>query len=224
MAEELGKIEKPAAEGFKSARKLYFVPLIISARDLPLEIAVKIDRYWDEVAEHLNNLESKLGKIQRIYHELVPQGGAEGIKLLGELKFGSQNLVQGFVDKGAALEAAEDNEELAELMDWSRCLSLNLQSQNVFAKVVQYYDEANKKRNAGIAHRLDQSLQPNEGGILIMAEGHQIQFPADVQLFYVAPPSLDEVKRWLRDSEQKAAKEAAQNPPKSEEEDKPSSP
>jgi hypothetical protein len=32
-----------------------------------------------------------------------------------------------------------------------------------------------------------------------MREGHQVQFPSDIQVFYVAPPSLDEIKRWLKE-------------------------
>jgi len=39
---------------------------------------------------------------------------------------------------------------------------------------------------------------------VLMREGHQVQFPLDIQVFYVAPPGLDEVKRWLRDPEAKA--------------------
>jgi hypothetical protein len=215
MSEELGKIEKPSAESFKGTRKLYFVPLLISAKDLPLEIAVKIDHYWDEVAAHIANLESKLGQITRIYHELVPEAGAKGVKLLDDLNMGSKMLVQSHLEKGAVLEATEDNETLSELMDWSRCLSLNLQSQNVFSKILEFYTQANQKRNAGITERLNGTLKDNETGILIMAEGHQIQFPQDIQLFYVAPPSLDEIKRWLRDYEEKLKKEQpkeAQNP------------
>jgi guanylate kinase len=28
-----------------------------------------------------------------------------------------------------------------------------------------------------------------------------VQFPPDIQIIYVAPPALDELKRWLRDQE-----------------------
>jgi len=31
-----------------------------------------------------------------------------------------------------------------------------------------------------------------------MREGHQLQFPSNIQILYVAPPTLDEIKRWLR--------------------------
>jgi hypothetical protein len=34
-----------------------------------------------------------------------------------------------------------------------------------------------------------------------------VKFPADMQVFYVAPPALDEIKRWLREQEEKQRKE-----------------
>ena len=37
-----------------------------------------------------------------------------------------------------------------------------------------------------------------------MRENHQVQFPADIQVFYISPPALDDIKRWLREREQKA--------------------
>jgi guanylate kinase len=36
-----------------------------------------------------------------------------------------------------------------------------------------------------------------------MRESHQLQFPTDIQIIYVAPPALDEINRWLRDRETK---------------------
>ena len=32
---------------------------------------------------------------------------------------------------------------------------------------------------------------------------HQLQFPRDIQVFYVAPPALDEIHRWLRDQQER---------------------
>jgi hypothetical protein len=54
-----------------------------------------------------------------------------------------------------------------------------------------------------LAKKIDETLKPDEIGILIMRENHQMQFSADIQVFYVAPPALDEIKRWLRDREGK---------------------
>ncbi|MFC1860604.1 hypothetical protein ACFLYC_03435 [Chloroflexota bacterium] len=41
----------------------------------------------------------------------------------------------------------------------------------------------------------------DEIGILFMGENYKIKFPAEVEVFYVSPPALDEIKRWLRNQE-----------------------
>jgi hypothetical protein len=46
-----------------------------------------------------------------------------------------------------------------------------------------------------------------------MAEGHHIQFPQDMRIFYVSPPSLDEIKRWLRDYETKMKEKPPEESP-----------
>ena len=204
MAEEIGKIEKPLAEDFKAGRKLFFVPLIFPGKELSEEFQEKYNRYWNQVESQIANLETKLGQTSRIYHELIPEGGEEGTKALKQLNISSLQIVRSRIQNGATLEATEDEEILTELMDWSRCLSLGLQSQRVFSAIYGFYTEANKKRHEFISKKLNASLKENETGILIMAEGHHVQFPPDVKIFYIAPPALDEIKRWLRDHQAKA--------------------
>ncbi len=204
MAEELGKIEKPSVEQFKNGRKLFFVPLVFSGKELPLEFLEKYNRYWQQVDSQIANLESKLGPVKRVFHELIPEGGEEGLKTLEKLNESSHLIVKHRIENGATLEATEDTEILAELMDWSRCLAIGLQSQTAASKVYQFYNEATQKRNEHILKRLNEALKENEIGLLIMAEGHHLQFPTDISVFYIAPPALDEIKRWLRDYEAKA--------------------
>jgi hypothetical protein len=204
MTEELGKIEKLPVEDFKGGRKLFFVPLIFSNKDLPPEFTEKYNRYWEQVESQLANLEIKLGPVTRIFHELVPESGEKGLETLKQLNANSLPIIQRSTLKGAVLEPIEDNAILTELMDWSRCLSIGLQNQKVFSAIYGFYTEANKKRNEYITRKIDETLKVEEIGILFMAEGHHIQFPADIRVFYVAPPALDELKRWLRDFEAKA--------------------
>jgi hypothetical protein len=42
-------------------------------------------------------------------------------------------------------------------------------------------------------------LNEGEAGILFIQENHQVQFPSDLQVFYVSPPGLDAIKRWIDD-------------------------
>jgi len=214
MAQELGKIEKPSVEEYRAARKLFFVPLLFTPKQLEGELFERVFKYWDQVEGQLTNLELKLGIVKKVYHELVPVGGEEGSKIIEELNSTSYGIVKARLDKGAQLEPLEDADLLTEAMDWTKCLAIGLQNQKVFDKVYEAYLQSQKKRNEHIAKMIDNTLKEGEIGILLMREGHQVQFPADIEVFYVSPPGLDEIKRWLRTREVEAEKEAGEGPEK----------
>ncbi|MFH1032773.1 MAG: hypothetical protein V1767_09455 [Chloroflexota bacterium] len=209
MPEELGKIERLPVDTFKKGRRLYFVPLIYSSPRASSEFIVIYSRYWNQVESQVSELELKLGKVSRVYHELIPFGGEDGAKAIEELSERSYKIIKDRIAKGASLEATEEAEILSEFMDWSKCLMVGLQNQKVFTKLYEFYTVASNKRNEYIAKHLADSLGAEEIGLLFMREGHQIQFPADIEIFYVAPPALDEIKRWLRDQESKAPTEGS---------------
>ena len=214
MSQELGKIEKPSVEEYRAARKLFFVPLLFTPKQLEGELFEKVFRYWDQVESQLSNLELKLGIVKKVYHELVPIGGEEGSKIIEELNSTSYGIVKARLDKGAQLEPLEDADLLTESMDWTKCLAIGLQNQKVFDKVYEAYLHAQTKRNEHIAKMINDTLKEGEVGILLMREGHQVQFPADIEVFYISPPGLDEIKRWLRTREVEAEKEAGEGPEK----------
>ena len=201
MSEELGKIEKPEAEEFKKGRKLYFVPLIYCGKESPADYVEKFNKYWNQVEDQISSLELKLGRVDKIYHELVSVGGDEGVKTIKDLNDKSYQVIENRLVKGAGLEAMEEAELLSEFMDWSRCLVVGLQSEKVFARVYKYYTVASKKRNKHIAKQIGETLKSDEVGILFIREGHKIQFHSDIRVFHVAPPALDEIKRWFRQRE-----------------------
>jgi hypothetical protein len=120
MTEELGKIEKPPVADFKKGRKLYFVPLIYGGKDLPEDFLVKFHKYWEQVEKQVAELATKLGEVNRIYHELLAASGEDGIKAIEELSEKSYKIVRSCLDKKAQLEAVEDDDILTEFMDWSR--------------------------------------------------------------------------------------------------------
>ena len=201
MSQELGKVERPLAEDYQKGRKLFFVPLIFRPMELEAEFLEIVNRYWSQVEEQVSKLEAKLGRVNEVYHELVPVGGEEAAKVIEELNSESYQVVKACVEKGAELQPIEDGKLLVEFMDWGKCLAVGLQSQEIFTKVYEYYSEARKKRDIHIAEQIAETLKDDEVGILFMREGHQVQFSSDIQVFYVAPPGLDEIKRWLRSRE-----------------------
>ena len=221
MAEELGKIEKPTVEQFTKERKLFFVPLIFSLPETERDFAEMIGRYWDDVDTQINNLEGKLGSVSKIFHEMVPEGGEPGSNVIKELNSAGYEIVQSRIAKGAEVRPIEDVDLFTEFMDWNRCLSIGLQNRKVIAKVYESYAEVLTKRNEDIAKKLDENLKEKEIGILIMREGHHVQFPSDIDVFYISPPALDELKRWLRKREEELQAEFARVSKEAEEPTKP---
>ena len=206
---ELGKLEKPEAEQFQGKRKLYLVPLLYSWTDSPPEYTQKFTHYWEQVREHVANLEAKLGKVRRVYHESVTAPGEEGLKILEKLNSASYQLVKDKCAAGAELELIEDKEIVEESMDWERHLIIGFLSEKVARTVSQFFAESSHRRYEHIAKRISKTLKDGEVGMLVVREGHGIQFPKDIEVFMVAPPSLDDVHRWLRERQAKAEEEEA---------------
>ena len=199
MTEQIGKIEKPLAEQFKEGKKLYLVPYVYSGDDTTSEYKEKCDRYWQQVTEQLSNLEAKIGKINRIYHESVSLSGEDGMKIMEGINAGSCQIAKVKCDNGAILEAIEDKELLEEMTDWERCILLGFVSEKVASKILQFYIEASQKRYEFMSDKLKETLKDDEVGLLFIREGHRLQFPSDIEVFSVSPPALDEIHRWLRD-------------------------
>ena len=108
MSEELGKIEKPLVEEFKKGRKLYFVPLIYCGKEPEPDYLEKFNKYWNQVETQMSDLELKLGQVEKIYHELVPLGGDDGIKAIKELNDKSYEIIESRLGGRAQLKATEE--------------------------------------------------------------------------------------------------------------------
>jgi hypothetical protein len=199
MPEQLGKIERLEAEYFKGGKKLYVVPLVYFGEDAPDEYKERCGCYWHQVAEQLANLAAKIGKVNRIYHESVSQSGEDGMKVLERLSPSSHEIARTQCNSGAIFEPIEERALLEEVMDWQRCLMLGFMSDRVANKVSELYVEAARKRNESMAKKISETLKNDEAGLLFVGEEHSLQFPADVEVFSIFPPALDEIHRWLRD-------------------------
>jgi len=199
MPEQLGKIERLEVERFKQGKKLYLVPLVYSGEEAPDEYKEKCSRYWQQVAEHLTNLASKIGRVNQVYHESIFQPGEDGMKTLKTLNPSSYQIAKTQCDNGAIFETVEEEELFEEVMDWQRCLMLGFMSDKVASKVSEFYVEAAKKRNEFIANKISETLKDDEAGLLFIREEHSVQFPSDIEVFSIFPPALDEIHRWYRD-------------------------
>ena len=222
MAQELGRISRPTSAQFEGRRKLLLVPLVYGPpADAPEGVAV-LQKYWDQMQTQVQSLESALGGMHHVYHESLSEGGETGLGQLAMADQRSHQFVKAKCEAGASLEATEDAGSLMETLDLQRCLMMPLASETVALKLQEWFTESNKRRYVHISKQIDTTLGENEVGLLLVSERHQIQFPDDIEVFFVSPPALDEFRRWLQNwvnQQQKQQEEApSQDDPQAEEE------
>ena len=198
MTQELGRISRPSSAQFEGRRKLLLVPLVYGPPTEAPDGVAALQNYWDQMQTQVASLAAALGGLRHVYHESLSEGGEIGIELLEKADQRSHQFVKSKCESGAVLEAVEDAEVLLETLDLQRCLMMPLGSEKVALRLHEWFNEANKSRYEHMANCIDTTLGENELGLLMVSERHQIQFPEDIEVFYVSPPALDEFRRWLQ--------------------------
>ena len=198
MTQNLGRVERPSAEQYRGKRKLLLVPLLFAPQVEGEDGATIVARYWEQVTTQTGAMEASLGPVSRVYCESLVDGGDEGLQYLEQADAHSAGLVRDKCGNGAVLEPTEDGEVLFEIVDLQRILMIPMTSQRVAGRIQEWFGDANRSRYEAIAQRIDSTLLPDEMGLLLIGERHQVQFPTDIEVFYVAPPALDEFRRWLQ--------------------------
>ncbi|PKB79964.1 MAG: hypothetical protein BZY88_10555 [SAR202 cluster bacterium Io17-Chloro-G9] len=198
MAQELGRISRPNVDQYQGLRKLLLVPLLYGPSTEDEAGAVALQKYWDQMQEQVSALQSALGGLHRVYHESLTEGGPEGLQQLEGRDQRSHSFIQAKCQAGATLEATESAEFLMETLDLQRCLMIPLSSEKVAVQLHDWFTKSNLERYQYIAQQIDQTLGEDETGVLLISERHQVQFPSDIEVFYVSPPALDEFRRWLQ--------------------------
>ena len=193
----LSQFPKPDAGQYSGRRKLFLVPTFAMYPGVEDEERGLLDRYWSEVRDHVHNLERSLGPVVRVYHESLFADGDDGMRLLEQLNPFGYSFISAMCQSTAELIVTEDRETVEEHFDWQRCLSIGLMSEAVRNAAVEGYRRTAQSRNEQVRERIDATLAEGETGSLFISEDHGVQFPADVQVFSVAPPALDALKRWL---------------------------
>lgn len=189
-----------------SGRKLYLVPLVLAVQAEPEGYGEKVASYWRQAAEHVSRLEARFGSVRKIFHESLATGGDEGLKAIERNNVGGFRLIERKIRKGAELVSIEDGDLLQETFDWGQCMAVVL-SPGVFQTVSTAYREASRKRSQVMVSRIDSSLEDEESALLIIGQDHTLQFPSDIQVFYISPPSLDEIQRLLREQSARAGRD-----------------
>ncbi len=196
---ELGQIEKPNAEGFIDKRKLYCVPNIFPLYDPPEDFKELFNKYWNEVDQQIEKLEVA-GKVKKIFCEMVYSEKEDIMEILGRFNERIQQIVKKKVEEGGTLLPLEDKEIFGPYIDWGNCLRV-VSTKEVFTKILEYYTEFAMKRLQHIISVIDSNLMGTEAGLLILKDEDRarLQFPGDIEVFLVTPPSYDDIMRWFRE-------------------------
>ena len=121
------------------------------------------------------------------------------MSLLEKLSNPTHKIVLEKIQNGARIEAVEDAELVGESIDWERHMLMGFISEKAAKVVSDMFNEASKKRYEQIGKRINETIKNSEAAVLFIREGHKVQFPADIKVFSVFPPILNDIMRWLRD-------------------------
>jgi hypothetical protein len=196
---ELGRIQRPNVEEYSGKRKLYCAANIYSIEDAPEDYKELVNKYWDEVVQQIDKIEAA-GKTKKIFCELISEQSDEAFSVLNKINERLLQIVRKKIDEGGTLVPLENQEILGPYTDWGNCLRVVF-TKEVFAKILEFYKEFSEKRFQHIMEVIDTNLSEAEAGLLIMKDEDRakLQFPGDLEVFLITPPSYDDVIRWFRD-------------------------
>jgi len=204
---ELGKIQRPQAGDFSGKRKLYCIANIYPIEEAETGHRELVTKYWDEVVQQIEKVETA-GKAQKIFCEIVYQQGDEALDVLGRLNEQMAGIIKKKLGEGSTLIPLENKEILGPYTDWGNCLRVVF-TKEVFSKVFEFYKEFAEKRLQHFMSVIDSNLTESEAGLLFMKDEDRsrMQFPKDIEVFLITPPSYDDIMRWFREKIVKQSQE-----------------
>ncbi len=196
---ELGQINRPNAEDFIGKKKLYCVANIYTIEDAPDDYKKLVNTYWDEVFQQIEKIEVA-GKIKKIFCEIIYKEGEEALSMLMKISERIPEIIKKKLEEGGILIPLESQEIAGPYTDWGNCLRVVF-TKEVFTKVLEFYKEISEKRFQHIMSLIESNLLESEAGLLIMKDEDRakLQFPKDIEVFLITPPSYDDIMRWFRE-------------------------
>ena len=198
----IGKIDKPDAALYKDKKKIYFVRNIYLPVNAPDKYKDIFFRYWSEVDEHISKLEVA-GKVSKVFCESIYMTGEEAMKVVNAMNVRLEQIIQKKVDAGAEFLPLEDKEIFGAYIDWTNCLMV-VRTSKVYEIVHHHFQEAIKKRFDHIGSLLGDAVKDGEAALLIMRDEDRqhIHLPDDIELFFVTPPSYDDLQHYISESKE----------------------
>ena len=215
---ELGKIEKPDAMSFKEKRKLYVVPSL-PFEELAYEFKIddtKVESFWSEVREKIDHFVSMYGSVGILYIEGMDENKNVGIEFFEKLEKESSHykLLKALVDSGAKIRGIDNEEHIRRsrllFEEYSKTFLQETKEihQGFYGKdidfdkwreyLVKKIQETQEEMNR-LVSKLIQEMPEDNTGVLIITEGRPVEYPQNMDVFMIRPPSFDEIARNIRD-------------------------
>ena len=217
-AEELGKIPKRKIENITTKRKAYLVAML---PNIPFseEYTEKLKNYWDAIDAHITQMESKAGPVKKIFVEGIIGKGDDAELMLEKSSPLTLPIIKSRLSSGAKFESYEEKELFEKFIDLGRCLQIGLISEYVTELITREYKNTSEQRYKQIINNLDQSVEDGEGMLLIGSDIQNV-IPEDMEKFFISPPELDDIHRWIRDNENNLSQQQTTEEPSESEDNK----
>lgn len=208
-AEEIGSIGKAAAGDILASRKIYLVTMVQPSPGAPDGFEQRYNDYWSAVEQQISNLETTAGTVNRIFAEGVIGRGDDAMLMVQQSNPGAHSVVRQRVSAGAVFEEFEDTDLFGQVIDWGRCLQGGLINQTVADEIQTKYTEASEKRSKHLLKQLNEGILESEAGLLLSGDP-SIAIPDGVEKFLISPPELDELQRWVQQTNEAIREQMAE--------------
>ena len=188
-------------------KKVYIVPFIQPSPQAPDGFTERFDAYWEAAEKQVAALEARAGVVNRIFAEGVLGKGDDALLMLEQTNRHAWRMAKSRVDAGARIDAYEDDDLFAQVVDWGRCLQVGFISQAVAGAVTSSYQDAVQRRQRHLDQRLTEGIEDGEA-VLLLSGTTNVEIPEGVERFLVSPPELDALERWIRSVNEMLRKQA----------------
>jgi len=208
-AEEIGSIGKATAGDILASRKIYLVTMVQPSPGAPDGFEQRYNDYWSAVEQQISKLETTAGTVNRIFAEGVIGRGDDAMLMVQQSNPGAHSVVRQRVSAGAVFEEFEDTDLFGQVIDWGRCLQGGLINQTVADEIQTKYTEASEKRSKHLLKQLNEGILESEAGLLLSGDP-SIAIPDGVEKFLISPPELDELQRWVQQTNEAIREQMAE--------------
>lgn len=201
---EIGKIEKVSISDLgQKSKKLLEIPFFFFKRSirfpLPTDYDEKVDQFYMILEEWIQQISTKIGKINRVYVESLTKSKE---KIQSQLQdFLSMNerllkMIEAILKLDAQLEQTENEELFNEYMAWV----IEANSPNALDIDTEYVIQTKKERAAFIANMIKNTLGAKEIGILFIdfSLTELMEYPMDIETIKFRPPILDDIVKFFQ--------------------------